>query len=323
MHNKTTLAVCLATNPTDLTTSTLNSVNMTRKFPLHRHGCLADLHCHSTASDGELSPEQLYERASANGVTHLAITDHDSIDGYLQLRQNLPDKQSMSDPQLISGIEWSCLHAGMNVHIVGLHFDANNAELLALIAQFKTIRAERALQIMARLRKQGLEIDWQLLMSQIGHKTPSRPDFARYLVNTQQVKDTKAAFKRFLGAGKAGDVKADFPEMHRVIRVTAKAGGVSLLAHPHHYKMTQTKLLRLLADFKQAGGDGVELGVVQMHPDLRSRLCKEAIKLGLKGSGGSDRPGLPWCDLGKIPALPAQLTPIWQHWQEFASIDAV
>jgi predicted metal-dependent phosphoesterase TrpH len=244
------------------------------------------------------------------------VTDHDSIDGYLDLqKQPLPS----FGPQLISGIEWSCFYGGMNVHVVGLHFDVSNPSLLALITEVKAVRLERAQQITLRLQQAGLSIDLNAIKQQCQHSMPARPDFAAYMVKTGQVKDSKTAFKRFLGAGKVGDVKAGFPCISKVIAVTKQAGGVSVLAHPQHYKVTQSKLLRLLTEFAEFGGDAVEVGVVQMHPNLRSRLQKTAKELGLKASCGSDfhRPGLPWSDLGKFPAIDTDMVPVWQGWPEF------
>ena len=281
-------------------------------FDSHKNYVIADLHSHSTASDGVLSPKAMFERAQEKGIEIYALTDHDCVDGYLSLQELAKQEQS---PKLISGIEWSTLHKGMNIHIVGLNFDATHPSVTQAIKKLQNTREQRSYIIVEKLKKAGLKITYEDVKAISGANHPARPHFAQFLVDSGQVKNTQAAFNKYLGAGKVGDVKSDFPSIEEVVKVTHEAGGVAVFAHPHKYRMTQTKLIGCLEYFKEVGGDAVELGVAQMHPQLRKRLTSVCKSLGLKGSSGSDfhQPNLPWCELGKFEHVPKELEPIWTN----------
>jgi predicted metal-dependent phosphoesterase TrpH len=273
---------------------------------------IVDLHCHSSASDGELSPQALLQRAVQQGVELLALTDHDSIDGYLQLRAD-----AGASPQLLAGVELSCVWGKGLVHIVGLNIDVDNRLFQQRLLEQQQARNERARLIGEKLGKYGFANAYELAAELAGNSQIGRPHFARLLVEHGYVDSIKQAYKKYLGAGKPGDVKLTWPAMATVVAWIIDSGGVAVLAHPLFYKMTATKLRALLTDFKQAGGLGLEV-ISGRQPDDRTRylagLCQQ---FELLASIGSDfhRPDEPWNELGQMGVLPKDCRPIWSLWQ--------
>ncbi|WP_297792315.1 PHP domain-containing protein [uncultured Marinobacter sp.] len=273
-----------------------------------------DLHCHSTASDGALAPAEVVCRAVEKGVTHLALTDHDTIEG-------LPEAQVAADTSgitLISGTELSCLWKTQTIHVVGLDFDRNNGAFVEALARQHENRWARARMIDERLHKVGVPDLLGKATDKAGGDVPGRPHFARVLVEEGKVKDSAQAFKRYLGAGKPGDVKAFWPELSEVVRWITDAGGVAVLAHPRKYRMTATKLRNLVHDFIRAGGRSIEVSTSgQSSGDLGflAELCR---RQELLASQGSDFhfPGAPWCELGNIMKMPDGLEPVWHHFRQ-------
>ncbi|WP_203140694.1 PHP domain-containing protein [Marinobacter mangrovi] len=271
-----------------------------------------DLHCHSNVSDGALSPTDLVQRASANGVTHLALTDHDTTGGLAEAAR----AAEACGMTLINGIELSCQWRSLTIHIVGLGFDNDDPRWQAALAEQADNRWRRARQITERLRRLNVDQLLEKATEAAGGDVPGRPHFARVLVDESVVRDSGQAFKRYLGAGKPGDVKACWPSLETVTRWITDAGGVAVVAHPRKYKMTATRLRELMKDFTACGGLGMEvLTSGQSSGDLGFlvELCRRE---GYLASQGSDFhfPGAPWCELGRLPgALPDGLEPIWQR----------
>lgn len=272
----------------------------------------ADFHAHSTASDGTLSPGQLVERAADVGVTHFALTDHDTIAG-------LPEAAAVASSrglQFITGVELSCLWRTQTIHVVGLDFDAEDPGFLQTLAQQETFRWERARLIAERLQKAGLP-DMLTAAEEEAGGVPGRPHFAAAMVRMGCVDHVRLAFSRYLGAGKIGDVSRCWPELAAIVTAIVDAGGLAVLAHPKKYKMTATKLRALLADFQAAGGVGLEVltsGQSSGDTGFLAELCR---RTGCLASVGSDFhfPGAAWCELGRLPALPVGLEPIWTHFR--------
>ncbi|MBT8084356.1 MAG: PHP domain-containing protein [Woeseia sp.] len=268
-----------------------------------------DLHCHTNVSDGQLSPAQLLERAAAQGVTHLAITDHDTVNAY-------PDLDCPVGITLIPGIELSTQWRNRGVHIVGLNIDVDNPVLQTGILQQQAARAQRARKIAARLVKQGLPDVHDEALAAAGGSNVGRPHFAQALVAQALVPDISAAFKKYLGDGKVGDVRDVWPDHDVVIEWIRAAGGIAVLAHPEHYKFTRTKLCELLRDFVAAGGTGIEVISGKQEEKITRKLATLADDFGLLASVGSDfhRPGTSWSELGCCAPLPAQCQPVWSQW---------
>ena len=272
---------------------------------------IVDFHTHTLMSDGALSPSALMERALAQGVQTLAITDHDTLAAY----------KSLSVPEgleIVTGVEFSCVWSGVTVHIVGLNIDVNNPQLQTAVSEQEQAREERAELIATRLEKRGMPDMLSAARAEAGERRAlGRPDFARAMVASGAVSNIQQAFNRYLGAGKIGDVKSSWPELEKVIAWIKDAGGVAVLAHPLHYKLTRAKLRRLIVAFIEAGGRAMEVANgrqwTQQDLDYLRTSCRE---LGLMASIGSDfHAENRWTELGCDTALVGDCVPVWQSWQ--------
>lgn len=277
-------------------------------------GLCIDLHCHSTASDGALSPSALLERASERGVSHLALTDHDTIAGLAEAGRAARQLGIV----LVPGVELSCLWKSRTIHVVGLDFDPGDTGFLGALARQNENRWARARMIADRLDRLGVDGLLDKATAAAGGDVPGRPHFAEVLVGEGVVGNAAQAFKRYLGSGKAGDVKAYWPELPEVVRWINEAGGIAVLAHPRKYQLTATKLRELTADFRRAGGQAIEVSTSgQSSGDLGflAELCR---KEQLLASQGSDFhfPGAPWCELGRIMKMPDGLEPVWHSFRQ-------
>ena len=294
----------------------VTTVCMSQKFGLCATEVVLiyDLHTHSNASDGILSPEALVTRAKNRGVTHLALTDHDTTEG-LQRARIIADQEGIC---LISGIEFSTQWSGINIHIVGLNVDTEAQQLSDAIAVQGKVRDERAREIGVRLQKEGIEGAFEGAQNHAQGSIIGRPHFARFLIEQGYVANMNAAFKRYLGAGKAGDVKHSWPEIPEVVADILSAGGVPVLAHPNRYNLTRTKLRRLVAYFKESGGLAMEVISGLQTSNDTSAMRDIAQQYDLYASCGSDFhvPDQPWQELGSFGRLPPQCKPVWQLWQE-------
>ncbi|GAA5523804.1 5'-3' exoribonuclease [Microbulbifer aestuariivivens] len=289
-------------------------------------GCV-DLHCHSTASDGILSPAELVSRAKSCGVTLLSLTDHDTVAGIAEAQV----AAAAAGVTLLPGIELSSRWGKQLVHIVGLGVDTGSEALRRAISERDGLRSERAEHIGARLEKRGFYGALDGARRLAGDGVLGRPHFARWLVEAGHVEDTARAFKRYLGAGKCGDVSVEWPQLEETIAAVHGAGGCAVLAHPLKYGMTRTRLLRLMTDFCAVGGDAVELLCGRQNPVQTrelARLMAEAAQAAerptaLLCSLGSDfhQPGQPWRELG-CTHLPADVEPVWNLWQTSANATA-
>ncbi len=272
---------------------------------------LADLHTHSTASDGQLSPVELVKQAQEAGVEMLAITDHDTIAGVRSIAGNIP--QGM---RLISGVELSANWRNICVHVLGLNIDLQNGALIRNLQEQQSVRQERAVKIAERMERAGFKGALEGARKLAGSEYIGRPHFARYLVSSGQIKDEKTAFKKYLGQGKPGDVRHGWPTMEKVLEWIITAGGSAVLAHPSKYKLTNMRLEELCKEFRAAGGHGIE--VVSGHQDtaLTNKLARLSQRHDLLASTGSDfhGPGQTWTNLGCASLLPDSCTPVWESW---------
>ena len=239
----------------------------------------------------------------------LSITDHDTLGAYTEIT-SIP-----TEMQLICGIEISSQWRGQGIHIVGLNVDMENSELNDAILQQSQIRRQRAEKIAYRLGRLGfsncLEGAATLATNQIG-----RPHFAQYLTDIGAVKSTNEAFKKYLGAGKLGDIKEHWPDIELSIKLIRQAGGIAVLAHPSKYKMTRSKLTSLISDFKDSKGQAIEVVSGLQIPSLTKDLAKLSLQFNLLASCGSDFHSLDksWASLGKASQLPEICKPVWSQW---------
>ncbi|MDF0535104.1 PHP domain-containing protein [Shewanella sp. A32] len=273
-----------------------------------------DLHCHSTASDGALSPAELITRAKTNGVDVLAITDHDTVAGLTIAKQfNLGLSQPIT---LVNGVEISTHWHAYDIHIVGLAFDCHYPPLLAFLERQRCLRNERAQEIGHRLEKAGIMGAYQGAQALAGDAALSRGHYARYLVQAGIVDDIGKVFKRYLARGKTGYVPNNWGDMRSAIDVIHAAGGIAVLAHASGYQLKGKWLKKLVREFKEAGGDAMEVVLGQQSPEDLVQLAQLANLNGLKASVGSDFhfPGR-WLELGKNLRRPKGLEWVWQSEQ--------
>jgi predicted metal-dependent phosphoesterase TrpH len=270
-----------------------------------------DLHSHSNASDGALAPAQLLCHAADCGVDVLAITDHDTLDAYESLDDSPPAVR------LVTGIELSTSWNRIGVHVVGLNIDPANATLQDGVERQKRIRFERARTIAERLRKCGIPDPFDAVVEISGGGYIGRPHFAQHLVAEGIVKDVKTAFRKYLGAGKPGDVRHGWAKMDEVVQWISAAGGTAVLAHPAKYGLTKSKTRALAKDFRKSGGRAIEVVCGPQQDAMTTWLTRLANELDLDASCGSDfhNPEFAWSRPGGFPRLPADVRPVWETWQ--------
>lgn len=270
----------------------------------------ADLHCHSVISDGTLPPEKVAERAHANGVELWALTDHDEIGG--QARAAAAAAALGLD--YLTGVEISITFLSQTVHIVGLGFDAHNAELAQGLQCTRGGRAARAQQMSDELARFGIHGAFEGALRYAGNlDLISRTHFARYLVEAGVCKDTYEVFRKYLTEGKPGYVEHRWATLKDAVHWITQAGGVAVIAHPARYKFTANEEFALFSEFKSHGGQGVEV-VTGSHSAAEAvEYADVALEFGLVASRGSDFhcPEESRVDLGTLPPLPNQLTPVW------------
>lgn len=270
-----------------------------------------DLHTHSTASDGGLSPSQLVQRALDNGVTHLALTDHDGTEGISAAFAAAKD----SGLTLITGVEISVTWAASTVHIVGLQLDIQNSGLQQGLARLREYRKQRAQRIADKLEKAGIEGALEGARKYASEYMVGRVHFGRFLIETGQAKDMKDVFKRFLVRNKPGYVSSEWASLADAVGWINAAGGQAVLAHPARYKMTATKRRKLLTQFKSLGGSAIEVSSGHQHPEEVKTMARLANEFDLLASCGSDFHAVDdWSDIGKFAPLPENVRPIWSQW---------
>lgn len=272
---------------------------------------LIDFHTHSTASDGALCPEALLERARERAISRFAITDHDTVAGYLAVR----DTALARDVGLVSGVEFSCRWSGVTVHIVGLGMDVAHPAMREGLERLAGARLERGAKIARRLEKLGFPGALAGATREAGASQLGRPHFAAWMLAQGHVATVNEAFDKYLGQGKPGDVKAFWPELHEVTGWIVAAGGTAIVAHPLKYKLTHSKLRRLVAEFKAAGGTALELINGRQNPDQTAQLRRLALESELAVSAGSDfhRDSSFGPDLGLRFRAPAGLACAWEE----------
>lgn len=272
-----------------------------------------DLHAHSTASDGTLSPTELMTRAAGAGVTVMALTDHDTLEGVAEARA-AADWLGMS---FVPGVEISVTWNGHTVHIVGLAVDAGDAALNSGLQGMQTFRDWRAEEIGRRLAAAGIDGAYEGARELSNGRLISRTHFARYLVARGKAKDVRDVFKRYLVNGKPGFVAGQWADLADAINWINAAGGVAVIAHPARYKMTRSKLRKLFGEFQELGGNAIEVVSGSHSRDDYFTMAAHAADFGLRASAGSDYhgPEHPWIELGRLPPLPSGCLPVWRDWE--------
>ena len=276
-----------------------------------------DLHSHTLASDGLLTPAALVQRAVEMRVGVLAITDHDTVAGVAEAQaaareQNLP-------VHVLAGLEASTLWENHEIHIVGLKVDCEHPALTAFLAQQHQCRLERARMIAERLERARIPdaLAGAERLAQGGMIT--RGHFARYLVEIGKAGNMAQVFKNYLARGKTGYVPPQWCTIKQAIDVIHHSGGYAVLAHPGRYGLSAKWLKRLIAHFAEAGGDAMEVAQCQQAPYERTQLATYARDNQLAGSQGSDfHHPCPWIELGRKLWLPGGVEPIWERFPTLA-----
>jgi predicted metal-dependent phosphoesterase TrpH len=268
---------------------------------------------HSTASDGVVGPCELVERGLANGLQLMALTDHDTIDGLAQARQAAMD----SRVGFLNGVEISVSWGGETLHLVGLGFDPSQGPLASNLQQLQVSRRERAKDMDAGLQAHGLPSVLNEAMAYAGNPNLiGRTHFARALVARGVCHHVQEVFDRFLTPGKPGYVPHQWASLSEALGWIHDSGGLSVLAHPARYKLTDTARWALLQEFMALGGGAIEVSTgSHSHTDTQ-RYRQISVELGLKASRGSDfhSPTESRCDVGAAPVLPDGCDPVWSGW---------
>lgn len=271
----------------------------------------ADLHCHSTFSDGTLSPEELAARAKARGVQLWALTDHDEISGVARAAQ----AAALQQLPFLTGVEISVTFIDTTVHIIGLGFDADNAALRAGLAATRGGREQRARAMAAGLAQAGIAHAYEGALRYVGNPDLiSRTHFARFLVDAKVCRDTQEVFRNYLVEGKPGFVPHRWAKLGDAVRWIVDAGGLAVIAHPARCRLSATEEFALFSEFKQHGGLGVEVVTSSHLPHEYATYADMAEEFGLFASRGSDfhSPAESGTDFGVLPPLPRSTTPVWQ-----------
>lgn len=281
---------------------------------------LIDLHAHTHYSDGRHSPGFVLSRAKANGITDLALTDHDCLDGLL----SLGDSPLPEGIRLITGLEISSLWESLEIHVIGLGVNPADRQLGELLARQQAERRLRIEQIAAGMEGAGIG-GLREYMQALPCVAQGRSHVADFLVDSGRAKSRAKAF-RWLGRKGRFFVEPRWCTMPQAIEAISAAGGLPVIAHPHRYGLGKARLRRLLEDFKTAGGQVMEVCGAAIDDRDRQLLAGFASRLGLWASAGSDfhATAMPWAELGRLPPLPEACikNAIWLHpgWRSLQQI---
>ncbi|MCB2264151.1 MAG: PHP domain-containing protein [Candidatus Thiosymbion ectosymbiont of Robbea hypermnestra] len=273
-----------------------------------------DLHAHSTASDGTLTPSELVALAAARGVEVLALTDHDTLEGLAEART----AAEAADLSLLPGVEISVTWGGRSVHIVGLGVASRNETLREGLAGLRAYRHRRAEEIGRRLAGAGIAGALEGAREFSNGRLIGRTHFARFLIQRGYAANEREVFKHYLVKGKPGHVPGEWACLEAAVGWIRGAGGRAVIAHPGRYGFSRAKLLRLIGQFRELGGVGIEVVSSSHTRDESLLFARYARENRLLASVGSDfhGPQNPWARLGELAPLPAFCTPIWADWEE-------
>ena len=271
---------------------------------------MIDLHLHSHASDGTLSPTALVALAQERGMNLMSLTDHDCLDGVAEAQAAC----AAAGIRFLPGVEISVSWERKTLHVVAIGVNPQYAGLIAGLARLQAVRDERALEIGRRLEAKGIAGAYAGALALAGDAKLTRTHFARFLHQAGHVKDEAQAYKKWLGRGKPGHVSAEWASLEEALSWIHGAGGAAVLAHPLRYGITRAWLVKALIAFKQAGGDAMEVVCGRSNPDEVAVSAHLAKRFELAGSVGSDfHAPSPWLQLGVETALPAGVSAIWER----------
>ena len=272
-----------------------------------------DLHNHSTASDGLLSPTQLIELAARTGVDAIALTDHDTTAGLGEADR----AARAAGLAFIPGVEISVSWGGTTLHVVGLRVDPLSPVLANGLDSIRAGRFGRAQRIAAELARLGIPGALEGALELAGNEAKlSRSHFARHLVRAGRVRDAQAAFDKYLAQGKPAYVAHRWATLENAVSWIRAAGGTAVLAHPGRYDLKPMMRHEMLREFRAFGGEAIEVVTGSHRPEEYATWQRVALEHGFLASRGADYhgPGESTWEPGKLPPLHASLTPVWSPW---------
>lgn len=266
-----------------------------------------DLHTHSSCSDGTLTPTELVSLAATRSVSLLALTDHDTLAGLADAARACRQRGI----HFVPGVELSCRWRELEIHVLGLAIDADRAALRSLCEQQRGRRRARIQAMAAQLTALGLPGD-AMGEQALRAMAPTRSHLACALRERGFATSVQDAFDRYLSAGRPAFVAASWPPLAEILTAILEAQGMAVLAHPHRYGLSRSRLAELASEFKELGGSGIEVSIAGMSPAEAAEAARIARRFDLAGSMGSDfhQPGLPWRPLGRTVKLPENVIPI-------------
>lgn len=274
-----------------------------------------DLHCHSNVSDGSLAPTEVVNKAYAHGCNLLALTDHDHTGGLASARK----QAQILGISFINGVEISVTWHGRTIHIVGLDFNEQNDCLQQLLAQVRQGRLERFRAIADKLAKKGIAGAYEGALEYAANpEMASRTHLAQFLVDKGYVRHKAAAFRHYLGDGKCASVRHEWADLGATVHAINTAGGLAVIAHPMRYGLSATARRNLFQEFKDLGGQAIEVHSGRASLNDRLNYALLADRFHLLASAGSDFHregdfGGGW--LGCCPELPPICHPVWHCFQ--------
>lgn len=245
---------------------------------------MIELHCHTTASDGTFTPGELVHLAASLGITHLAITDHDSTGAVAEAMPLCRERGIVFVP----AIELSASYQGRPMDLLGYGIDPGNPKLVAALARMVRRRADRLGAILDGLRSTGIELAEDEVTTLAAGGVVGRPHVAQALVRRGVVSSVAEAFDRFLGRGRPGYVPKENFAPDEAIAIIMGAGGVAVLAHPCYLRLDDEAFTRLLDELTGAGLAGIEVHYSQHGAEDVARYAGFAARYGLLATGGSD-----------------------------------
>jgi predicted metal-dependent phosphoesterase TrpH len=244
-----------------------------------------DLHIHSTASDGKFSPAEIVKKSAELGLTVIAITDHDTVDGVLPA---LEAAKAFPQLRVIPGVEISTYVATGEVHVLGYFIDYTNQELCSTLSRMRNSRRERARQMVAKLKNLGLQVDWSRVTELAGSGSIGRPHIAQAMLEKGYIKSFKEAFTRYIGLGGPAYVEREKISPAEAVELILRADGLPVLAHP----LTIDDPEAMVMELKNSGLVGIEVYYHDCTDEEINRLTKLADRYSLIMTGGSDFHGL-------------------------------
>ncbi|MGE5093674.1 MAG: PHP domain-containing protein [Betaproteobacteria bacterium] len=272
-----------------------------------------DLHNHSTASDGMLTPTQLIELAARTGVDAIALTDHDTVDGVAEAAE----AARRLGVAFVPGVEISVSWGATTLHIVGLQVDPASTVLREGLESIRAGRVGRARRIGEALGRLGFANTFEAALEIAGdERVVSRTHFARHLAESGAVKDTQAAFDKYLASGRPAYVPHRWASLEDAVTWIRASGGIAVVAHPGRYDLKPMFRDEMLKQFRESGGTAIEVVTGSHRPEEYAHWQRVALEHGFLASRGADYhgPGESPCEPGRLPALHASLTPVWSAW---------